>query len=390
MAGRAPSDDTTLASGSTLNRFHYAFTRREAHLPPEERPVLLERQTALNERLDVGNDYLVDVFINTRRQAPTHITIDLDASDDETHGEQYLSLFHGYYDQYQYYPLFAFDGETGFPLAAWLRHGTAAASLGAVDVLRAIVTKLRETWPGVIISVRGDTGFAVPEMYEYCEAEELQYAFGYSTNAVLKRQTDAALEALRLFHGFYESVQPSVQRFKTIEDYQAGTWSQPRKIVAKLEMNRRGSNRRFVVTNLPGEPQDIYHGFYMQRGNVPERPIGELKNGLSADRLSQSGFRANAMRLLEHTMAYAICVLYREAAASVPEVAHAEVATLRKTLWKVGAVVQTSVRKIWFHFSETWLYRDLWQQVHEAVMQHADRLLARRIIVPHTTASTLK
>jgi len=391
ISDRSPSsDDPTLASGSTLNRFHYAFTRRESHLPLEERPVLLERQAALNQRVEVTNNYLVDVFVRTRTRPPSYVIIDLDASDDPTHGEQYLSLFHGYYDQYQYFPLFAFDGETGFPLAAWLRHGTAHASLGAVDVLQEIVERLRQAWPNLTILVRGDAGFAMPEMYEYCEAQGLFYAFGFSSNETLKRRTDDALQALSLSHGFYCPDAPSLQRFETIEDYQAGSWSRSRRILVKLEITKRGTNRRFVVTNMSGHPQGLYHGFYVQRGNVPERPICELKNDLHADRLSQSGFRANALRLLEHTLAYAICVLYREAAAAVPEVARAEVGTLRKLLWKVGAVVQTSVRRIWFHFSATWLYRELWLRVHAEVMQHAERLQVQRILMPTATPILLK
>lgn len=389
VAGRSPKKDTTLASGSTLNRFHYAYTRRQAHLPPEDRPVLLERQASLNKRLDVSNDYLVDLFIRTRSEPPPFVIIDLDATDDPTYGDQSLTLFHGHYDQYQYYPLLAFDGESGFPLAAWLRHGTAHASLGAVDVLETIVRKLRQAVPQLTILVRGDSGFAVPEMYEYCERQGLLYAFGFGANDVLKQRTEAALNDLKIYHAFYQSTEPSVQRFEIINDYKARGWSRPRKILAKIEISRSGTNRRFVVTNMSGAAQGIYHGFYVQRGNVPERPIGELKNCLNGDRLSQSGFRANAMRLLEHTTAYAIAVLYREAAASVEEVAHAEVSTLRKILWKVGAVVTTSVRKIWFHFSETWAYRDLWIRVHQAVMQHAEQLLRRRTVVPGALPSLL-
>ncbi len=160
-----------------------------------------------------------------------------------------------------------------------------------------------------------------------------------------------------------------MQRFEVIEDYQAASWSRPRRIVAKIEINRRGVNRRFVVTNLSGQGQGIYHGFYVQRGDVPEKPIGELKNGLQMDRLSFHRFRANGLKLLEHTLAYALVVLHREATAAIAEVAKAEVSTLRQKLWKVGAVVKTSVRRIWFHFSETWPYRDLFVRVCQAVQR---------------------
>jgi len=382
LADVSPSEDSTLASGSTLNRFHYAFTRRQANVPIEDRDVLLECQDALNGRLTLSNQYLVDLFMRTRTKRPNYIIIDLDATDDPTHGQQTLSLFHGFYDQYQYYPLLAFDGESGFPLASWLRVGTAHASWGAVDTLEQIVTTLRQQWPDLMIIVRGDSGFSVPELIDYCEAEALYYCFGYASNEVLKRKTEDALNDLQTYYNFYSHREPSVQRFERYEDYQAGSWSAPRSILAKIEINRQGTNRRFVVTNMSGHPQGLYHGFYVKRGDVPERSIGELKNGLHADRLSQSGFRANAMRLLEHTMAYAITVLYREAAASVPEMARAEVSTWRSRLWKVGAVVRTSTRRIWFHFSTTWPYRELWQRVHEAVTDYLEQLLTPRTVLP--------
>jgi DDE family transposase len=157
----APDPDQPLASGSTLARFHYAYTRRDSELPREERPALLEQRAAQTGRIKIVNDFLVDLFIRTRRTPPTELIIDLDPTDDPTHGQQVLSGYHGYYRQHQYLPLLAFEGTTGFPLAAWLRPGTAHASWGAVDVLHAIVTKLRAAWPDVLIRVRGDNGVAV-------------------------------------------------------------------------------------------------------------------------------------------------------------------------------------------------------------------------------------
>jgi Transposase DDE domain group 1 len=382
LADVSPSDDQPLASGSTLARFHQAYTRRQAERPVEEREVLGEIDAALSQRLKILNDYLPELFIRTRRQVPLSVVIDLDASDDPTHGQQVLTGFHGYFDQHQYFPLFAFDGDTGFPLAAWLRPGTVHASCGAVGTLRTIVEKLRAAWPNVLILIRGDNGLAVPAMYEYCEREGLLYAFGYATNDVLVERSDPWLADLETYYSWYQHREPHVQRFEVINDYQAGSWLQPRRILVKLEINRLGTNRRFVVTNMSGNPQGLYHGFYVQRGNVPEHPIGELKNGLHADRLSFHRFRANSMKLLEHTLAYALVVLHREATAALPEVATAQVATLRSRLWKVAAVVQTSVRRIWFHFSATWPYRELWLQVQQALSQFAEAVRASRPVLP--------
>ena len=389
LADVAPDGDQPLASGSTLARFAHAYTRRQAERPVADRPVLGEVDAALTQRLRILNDYLPELYIRTRRAKPAYVIIDLDPSDDPTHGQQVLTGFHGYYDQHQYFPLYAFDGVTGFPLAAWLRPGTVHASCGAVATLQGIVGPLRAAWPEIVIVVRGDTGLAVPAVYEYCEAEGLLYAFGYAGNPVLKARTEAALTDLATYYHWYQHREPEVQRFEVIEDYQADSWSRPRRIVAKIEINRFGSNRRFVVTNLPGHPQGIYHGFYVQRGAVPEKPIGELKNGLDADRLSFHRFRANAFKLLEHTLAYALVVLHREATAALPEVARAEVNTLRLRLWKVAAAVTTSVRRIWFHFSATWPNRAVWIAVRQALRQFVTDIQQAHTVWPRAAATLL-
>lgn len=367
LADVCPDADNPLASPSTLARFQYAFTRRQAELPAEERPVLLEVRAAQTGRIKILNDYLVDLYIRTRRAAPAEIILDVDASDDPVHGRQTLSGYHGYYRQHQYLPLFVYDGATGLPLAAWLRPGTVHASLGAADILDAIVTRLRATWPDVRIQVRSDNGLAVPGLYDYCEAKDLPYAFGYATNPVLQRATDQALADLERYHHWYRHREPVVQRFESVSNYQAETWPHPRRIVAKIEVTPQGSQRRFVVTDHTESAAEVYRDFYVQRGKVPEQPIGEMKNGLQADRLSACGFCANAFRLLVHTLAYAIVVLFREAVATVSEVATATVSTLRQRLWKLAARVVTSPRRIWLHLSETWPYRDLWIRVLAAV-----------------------
>jgi hypothetical protein len=374
LAEVAPDADHPLASPSTLARFQYAYTRRQAELPRDERPVLLEVRAAQTGRIKLLNRYLVELFIRTRRTPPAEVILDVDASDDPVHGHQALSGYHGYFRQHQYLPLFVYDGATGFPLAAWLRPGTVHASLGAVEILDGIVTALRAAWPGVRIRVRSDNGLAVPGLYDYCEAHGLPYAFGYATNAVLQRATEQALADLELYHHFYRHREPVVQRFEAVADYQAEGWPHPRRIVAKIEVTPQGSQRRFVVTDQAEPPAVVYRDFYVQRGRVPEQPIGEMKNGLQADRLSACGFCANAFRLLVHTLAYAIVVLFREAVAAVPEVATASVSTLRQRLWKIGAVVVTTARRVWFHLSTTWPYRELWTRVLVAVQEFVMQL----------------
>lgn len=376
LAGLDPREqEHSLASGSTINRFQHAFTRREAQKPLEERDVIFEVRRAQTERINALNDFLVDVFVRTRKQRPAQIIIDLDPTDDPTHGDQQLSLFHGYYGQHQYFPMLIFEGETGMPLGAWLRPGTVGAACGAADMLRRIVERLREHWGDVTILVRGDYGVAGPEMYDYCEAEGLQYAFGYATNEVLKRRVreEELEEHARLL--WWMAGRRPFQMFHTFEDYQAESWPHPRRIVTKVEITRTGGrNLRYVVTNMADHPRDIYHGFYTQRGNVPERPIGELKNGLSMDRLSSHRFLANGHKLLVHVLAYLLHALFREANAETPEVSTMEVGTARTRLYKAGAMVRATHRRIWFRVASHWPGADLLTRAADAVGQHIREL----------------
>jgi hypothetical protein len=369
------NEDVPLASGSTINRFQNAFTRREAEKPLEDREVIFEVREAQIERIRGLNDFLIDAFVRTRTTRPEHVIIDLDPTDDPAHGKQQLTLWHGYYDQNQYFPMTIFEGETGIPLGAWLRPGTVHASCGAVDMLKIIVDRLRRHWPGITIFVRGDNGVAGPEMYDYCEAEGLMYAFGYATNETLKRRVrDEELEDRAKLLWWISGCR-EVQLFRMYEDYQAGSWSCPRRIVNKVEVTKTGGlNVRFVVTNMSGEAGGIYRGFYTQRGRVPERPIGELKNGLKMDRLSCHRFLANGQKMMAHVLAYLLFALYREANAKTPEVKTMEVGTARTRLFKVGALVQATHRRIWFHVASHWPGRDLLVATVDAVQQYVDKL----------------
>jgi Transposase DDE domain group 1 len=387
LADLSPDAEQPLASAATLTRFQYAYTRRQLDDDDDGTKVLLLRRAARIQRLHLLNDYLVDLFIRTRTTAPTEVILDIDASDDPTHGQQELSGYHGYYEQHQYFPLFVFDGHSGMPLAAWLRPGTVHASCGAVDILRALVARLRTAWPGVVIRLRADNGFAVPEVYDWCEQQGLHYAIGYASNPVLQRTTACAADDVELYYAFYGYRDPWVQRFEEVRGYQADTWTQPRRIVAKIERTPQGSQRRFVVTNLSDPAEVVYREFYVQRGAIPEQPIGELKNGLRAERLSACGFCANALRLLLHVVAYAIVVLFRTAAAAVPEVATATVGTLRQRLWKVGAVLEGSPRRLVFHVSATWPEQSLWSRVAEAVRVYVDQVVGHSAGPPAPTPS---
>lgn len=269
-----------------------------------------------------------------------------------------------------------FEGETGMPLGAWLRHGTARAGLGAVEMVRRIVERLRQHWPDIMIFVRGDAGAASPEMDDYCEAEGILYAFGFGTNEVLKRRVSELelVENTKLF--WWINCRRRLQRFHVFEDYQAKSWPHARRIVTRVEITQLGSsNIPCVVTNMSGNPGGIYRRFYTQRGNVPERPIGELKNGLHMDRLSWHRFLANGHKLMTHVLAYLLYAWFREANAETPELNKMEIGTARVRLFKAGALVQSTHRCIWFKVASHWLGSKLLTQAVKAVTSYTHDLL---------------
>lgn len=366
------TDSATLASGSTLARFNYGFTRREQSLPVEERTIEQECQQAKLDRLKQLNRFLVELFIKSRSTPPREIVLDIDSTDDPTHGGQQLSLFHGYYQQHQYAPLLVFEGNSKFPLAGWLRPGTAHASWGAVEALQELVAPLREAWPEVEILVRADTGYAVPAVYEFCETHGLKYVIGYGANNVLKARTQLTLDYVEALAKLYDE---PVRQFQEVRGYQAESWDRPRRVIAKCEVTAQGgTNRRFVVTNLTEPAETLYSEIYVKRGDGAERPIQELKHGLAIDRLSSHRFFANAFQMQCHLLAYALFVLFREANAEVPEVREHTLATVRSRVFKVGAVARVSTRKIWFHASASWPGRDVFVRVCAAVDAFSQRL----------------
>ena len=336
MAGKAPDSAGDLASQPTLSRFENGVTAKDLR------------------RL---SNWLLDLYLKTHPGPRKVIVLDMDATDDPTHGKQQLSFFHGYYEEHIYHPLLVFDGRTGFPLAAVLRPGNTHASHGALAVLKRLIKKLKKAYPKALILFRADAGFAVPALYRYLERQEVRYVIGFITNnRVLEKAAPLLVKAQRQYQETGEK-----QRLFTSFSYQAESWSRPRRIIAKVEYTRLGANQRFVVTNLSRNPQFIYDDLYVLRGDVENR-IKELKLELKADRLSCHRFLANQFRLLLHTAAYCLFWLLRHHLQGT-ELATAQVNTLRLKLLKIGARIRETSRRIWVHLASGYPYPDLLARV---------------------------
>lgn len=280
LCGRLPERDPDLASQPTFSRFENSFSVRDCYRLAEALGVVYLRE-------------------RERDSVPTRIVLDLDGTDDPTHGQQEGSAYHGYYSQHMYHPLLVFDGDTGQLITAVLRPGTVHAGHGARAILQRIVARLREHWPQVVIELRADAGFARPEIYAFCEAQQIAYTIGLVANPRLARLAEPVLEETLV-----ASAQDSGAKVRRVTDavYQAQSWPHPRRILIKTEALLRGPNTRFVVTNRPDEPEALY-GWYVARGET-ENWIKDLKLACLADRLSCHRFLANQVRLLLHAAAY--------------------------------------------------------------------------------------
>jgi hypothetical protein len=286
-------------------------------------------------------------YVRSFSQAPEVLILDIDSTDDPTHGQQQLSFFHGYYDQHMYHPLLIFDGVSGQLVSAVLRPGNAHAARGAMGVLGRIIRRLKQRFPQVQIVVRGDSAFAVPRLLRLLDTLDqelggIAYVLGLAQNAVLLRQGAAAVAEARTRFG---TTRQPVQHFDAFA-YAAESWPQARHVVMKAEITAQGENPRFVVTSLAEfAPALLYHA-YCERGQC-ENFIKDFKNALQADRLSCHTFAANFFRLLEHAAAYLLLhALRTQVAPLAPRLGRAQFDTLRLQLLKVAALVSYSTRRL--------------------------------------------
>ena len=261
------------------------------------------------------------------------VTIDLDPTDDPTHGAQQLSFFNSHCDNACYLPMMGFvtfnDEAEQYLCAAVLRPGNVTASAGAVGILRRLMSMIRGSFPEVRIRVRLDGGFAHPGLLDFLDAEpRAEYVVAMASNAVLQRKAEEAMQVARLL----ASLSDQTGHVYGEARYAAGTWKRECRVIIKAEVVRAGDkapkdNPRFVITNMKQTPQWLYENVYCQRGEIENR-IKEL-------RLSAAGTNC----------------------------ARAQVWTLRERFLKLGARVLASVRRLVVHLPQSFPYLAAFQKI---------------------------
>ena len=314
------------------------------------------------DQLQVANQELLD-RVHRIRKSDT-LLIDLDSSHADTYGRQEHASYNAHYGTVGFHPLVAFDGLSGDFLKAQLRPGNVYTSNGVVDFLRPLIEHYNETFPATSALVRGDSGFAVPGLYEICEQESVYYIIRLKSNAKLK----ALAEELHPAHEIHDV---SVTESYVEESiYQATSWSTPRRII--IQSTRPAGelffSHAFFVTNLSDtfSPYAIVTS-YQKRGTM-ENFIKEAKDGFGFDQMKSHDYIINEARMMLSLLAYNLTNWLRTL--SFPPISKGiQIHTIRTRLIKVASKMVKSGRSLHVKLSSSFVYTRFFWDVLTRVQQ---------------------
>jgi hypothetical protein len=331
--GRCPQSGGALASQSTISRLENAPSKTAA------------------ARLAAA---LVDQFGTTVKPGKLEI-LDIDDTFCTAHGGQQLAFWNAHHDERGFAPMHIYHVASGAPVIAILRPARTPKGTEVCTVVKHVTKRLRRHWPHTRLVWRGDSHYGRVEAMEWAENNGADYIFGLAGNATLDAVVAEAADNLRFHHA-----KSSATKLRTYASftYQAGSWTRPRKVVARLECSlqpdlgestatgmRQEVDIRYVVTSLKGTAQHLYESVYCQRGQM-ENLIKLHKAQLASDRTSCHSATANQVRLVLHTAAFWLMHGVRAAIPQADPLATAEFATIRDRLIKIGARVIEHVARI--------------------------------------------
>jgi hypothetical protein len=331
-----------MAGKSTLNRLELTpagASRASRYQKIQADPVAIE-------------DYFIEEFVRSLPRQTKQVVLDVDRTNDPLHGDQEGRFFHGYYRQYCYTPFYIFCGD--WPVVAALHTADGEHQDQVRGLVEKVVARLRRRFAHIRIVLRGDSGYCRDELMSWCEKANVYYVFGLQKNAVLEANLRGSLrKAKRLL----DRQQSQSQRVYKDFRYRAKKWARRRRrVIGKAEWTTQGPNPRFVITNLEVEQyqaQELYEQVYCARGDMENR-IKEQQLDLYADRTSTAVLRANQLRLWFSTLAYLLVNQLRQVSLRGTEMAQATCGTIRLRLFKIGALVQVSVRRVWIRLSSAY------------------------------------
>lgn len=320
----------------------------------------LENDASRTELYRIAQAF-VDAFLASYKKPPKAIILDVDDTDDPTHGSQQLSMFNAYYDEHCYLPLHIYEGRSGKLITTILRPGKTANGIQIAAILERVVKRIREAWPKVGIFLRADSRLRSPEVQDFWEDHGVYYALGLALNPKLKRMgqpfMDQALDLAQQSKG--------TVRLFTSFPYQADTWRRPLRVIYKAEVTQGTANPRAVVTNLDSSSAKfIYDQVYCARGRT-EGFIKDHKTFLHSDRTSCHRFEANQFRLFLHSAAYVLLHALRQRGLRGTQWARAQFNTLQNRFLKIGAQVIERATRVRFHFPTSYPLKRILQAAIE-------------------------
>jgi hypothetical protein len=354
-SGRLP-DDKALSSQPTITRLENIVTDRELY--------------------KMGESF-VEEFIASYHKPPQAIIIDCDDSNFNTYGDQQGTLFNDYYGEYCYMPLFIFEGQSGKLILPMLRPGRRNKSVNIYKILRRLINRLRKAWKDTEFIVRGDAHFCCRELMDWnedqlvasqefiewaCNQKGIYFITGLTGNKALSAHTTEWVKMAE--ESFKRDGQP-VRFFKTFM-YKAGTWKYAQRVIVKIEVNEKGKNVRYIVTNFKnGNSRFLYQEVYCDRGHM-ELYIKEIKTYLHAGTMSCNKFEANQFRLFLHAAAYVVLLGIKQKLFMGSVLEAVSIQTIREKILLTAVHIKVLKTKIKIEFPANHPYRDLLEKAFVA------------------------
>jgi hypothetical protein len=285
---------------------------------------------------------------------PEFVVFDLDSTLLDTYGNQEGKSFNYHYQDFGYHPLLCYDAITKDLISVVLREGSKYCSKDAADFLRPIFEEYTGSYPDVDCMLRGDSGFASPEIYDLCEEYGINYVIRLKENGVLRKQAETTLEDLK------NAVDINSYDYAVAYgefDYQAGSWAHPRRVVFKIEKPKGQMiyMYTFVVTSMASEAQQIIKA-YCKRGTM-ENFIKEGKNEFGFSHVSSQSMTVNANRFLIHALAYYIFNLFRRLALS-KSLRNCNANTIRMAVFKIAGKIVRKSRYKYFKLCSNCVHKE--------------------------------
>ena len=293
----------------------------------------------------------MDLFIESHEAPPTEIVLDMDATDIPLYGHQPERFFHGYYDSYCYLPLYIFAGDQ--LLCARLRPANHDAAAGSVKEVERIVAQLRQRWPKVRVVLRRLR--LLPRRTDGLVQNHVDYVFGLARNKRLTKIIGAQMHQAQFF------IRPPAKRLASSLEARLSDQEELsclRRVVAKAEFLDKGKNPRFVVTSLTSEQWAAGLSTRSPTAPVAKWRIASSRCAcLRRPALHRRNEGQPASRLYFSALAYTLIEALRRLALKGTEWAQAQVDTIRLKLFKIGAIVRISIRRITLRLSSTYPWK---------------------------------